>query len=178
MGVSMLLVVILLVVIILILMFGAQAVKSGLANGCVMLLLGAVLVEVFVVAQGMTAEQWSWLAGSVALLVTVVCGYLVWSEKRAQAEIYGKDKGAQGSKGTLPKKPEPQTPLESLMHVFEEYDSRTVPATKIKAQELYARGDEDGLRQLVESICERNQDHLEFDGERYSRRAHWAGGRF
>lgn len=178
MGVSMLLVVILLVVIIFMLLFGAQAVKSGLANGCVMLILGAVLVGVLVVAQKMTAEQWWWFAGSVVLIVSAVWGYVVWTEKRALAETYGKDDGGEGFKTTLPKRPEPQSPLESLMQVFEEYDSRTAPATKVKAQELYARGDEDGLRQLVESICERNKDHLEFDGERYSRRSHWAGGCF
>ncbi len=134
MGVSMLLVVILLVVIIFILLFGAQAVKSGLANGCVMLILGAVLVGVLVVAQKMTAEQWWWFAGSVVLIVSAVWGYVVWTEKRALAETYGKDDGGEGFKTTLPKKPEPQSPLEILMQVFEEYDSRTAPATKVKAR--------------------------------------------
>lgn len=178
MGVTMLLVVSLLVVIILILLFGAQAMKSGLANGCVMLILGAVLVGVLVVAQKIPAEQWWWVAGTVALIVSAVWGYVVWSEKRALAKMYGKDDGDEGFRTKLSKKPEPQTPIESLMQVFEEYDSRTVPATKVKAQELYARGDEAGLRELVEGICERNKDHLELEGERYSRRAHWAGGRF
>lgn len=169
----MFLVVSLLVVIILILLFGAQAVKAGIANGCGMLVIGAVLVGVFVVAQRMTSEQWWWFVGGIVAIVAVGWAFVTWSEKADQAEALSKQKDWQGFATQLPERPEPQSPLESLMYVFDEYDSRTVPATKVKAQELYARGDEEGLRQLVESICERNRDHLEFDGSRYSRRGRW-----
>ena len=173
----MFLVIALLVVIVLILLFGAQAVKARIANGCGMLVLGVVLVGVLLVAQKMTGEQWLWFIGGTVVIATMAWIYAAWSEKRAE-EILGNRKDVNGFATTLPKKPEPQSPLESLMHVFEEYDSRTVPATKVKAQELFALGDEEGLRQLVESICERNKDHLEFDGKRYSRRGYYEGGRF
>ena len=182
----------LLILIVLILLFGAGVVTGWLRNavgaifGIALLSGSMILVNVFL---GEEAIWWVWTLVGCIFMALAIWAKAYDPEKAARdAALKDRIKIAQQQREDRRKERQiaaraeerlsQQSPLESLKHIFEMYETRTIPTTKAKASVLYAHGDEEGLRQLVESICERNKDHLEFDGKRYIRRAQYAGGRF
>jgi len=170
-------VVALLNLIIQILLFGAGVVHGWLLNifGAILgILLLATAIAVVSHFFGEDAFIWIWAGGGTILLITVL-----WARQYdpSEAEHRVRMKRAKRERDELRRQSEAekkvrlqQTPIESLMSVFEEYDARTIPTTKDKANEFYEAQDEKELRELVSKICERNQDCLQFDGSHYTRR--------
>jgi len=175
----------LLILIVLILLFGAGVVKGWLKNALGAMLGIGLIVALMLTVTSLFGENafWWMVYGSGALLLAIVilahsdipAAIARWQRReRAQQKRDEHELRAREEEEKLLQ----QGPLNNLLHIFEQYETRTVPATKAKAQEFYEKGDEEGLRQLVESICKRNQDQLVFDGKLYRRQGKYEGEQF
>ncbi len=166
---------VLLVLIVLILLFGAAVVKGWLMNA-----MGAVLaiglIITITVLFGKGAFWWIFFGGVIVLFIGFIWVRFFDPDeaahktriKHAKVQYAERERRAYEEEQRLSN----LSPLDSLMLVFKEYDTRVFDKTKAKAEEFYAKGDEDGLRQLVESICKRNMERLEFNGRYYSSQKH------
>lgn len=169
----------------LILLFGAGVVKGWLANALgVIFGIGLLTFALFLLTK-LFGEDAFWTIWVVGGGIFIAVGLWAQSYNPEEAERNRLRKSEQKRFRQEEKRVAREvkrrsklSPIQSLMEVFGEYDTRTTPDTKAKAEALFDAGDEEALRELVDGICERNLYHLEFDGKLYSSRGHYEGGRF